>query len=64
MPPQCHANSLQLDIILEELQDLCEFECQLISKRIPFMKIVNLQRAAQKGIRGAVVNVPTDLSKV
>lgn len=28
------------------------------------MKIVNLPRAAQKGIRGAVVNVTTDLSKV
>lgn len=64
MPPQCQANNLQLDSIPEELNNLCDLECQLISKRIPFMKIVNLQRAAQKGIKGAVVNVPTDLSKV
>ena len=64
MPPQRHANNLQLDNIPEELENLCELECQVIAKRIPFMKIVNLAQAAQKGIRGAVVNVPTDLSKI
>lgn len=64
MPSQCHENSLQLDIIPEKLSDLCELKYQLISKCIPFMKIVNLLRAAQKGIRGAVDTVPTDLRNV
>uniref|UniRef100_A0A8W8NCK4 DUF6570 domain-containing protein n=1 Tax=Magallana gigas TaxID=29159 RepID=A0A8W8NCK4_MAGGI len=64
MPTQCQAKNLLLDSIPEELKKLCDLECQLISKRIPFMKIVNLPRAAQKGIKGAVVNVPTDLSKI
>ena len=64
MPPQYHTNNLQLDNIPEELEDPCELECQVIAKRIPFMKIVNLPKAAQKGIRGAVVKVPTDLSKI
>ena len=64
MPAQSQANLLELNAIPPELESLCDLESRLISQRIPFMKILNLPRGGQAGIRGAVVNVPTDLTKV
>ena len=58
LPPQAVANSLQLDEIPEQLSDLSTLESMLISKRIPFMKILALPRGKQKAIHGCVVNVP------
>ena len=57
MPAQAKANSLQLDQIPEELQDLNDLEAHLISKRIAFKKIVALPRGRQKKIVGPVINV-------
>ena len=64
LPAQAHANALQLDDIPPELNSLCNLEVRLISQRIPFMKIVSLPRGGVPGIKGPVVNVPADLSKV
>jgi hypothetical protein len=60
LPVQAVANSLQLDDIPEQLNGLSTLECTLISKRIPFMKILALPRGKQKAIRGCVVNVPVN----
>ncbi|XP_062618879.1 uncharacterized protein LOC134280486 [Saccostrea cucullata] len=64
MPSQCIANGLQLDCIPPILKELCPLEIQLISKTLPFMKIVAQQRGAQHKLSGQVVLVPSDLSKV
>jgi len=58
MPPQAAANNLQVPEIPEELQDFTNLEVSLISKRIPFMKILGLPRGKQKAMHGAAVNVP------
>jgi len=64
MPVQAKANGMALDDVPDELQGLNELEIMLISKRIPFMKIVNLPRGKQKCIKGPCVNVPTNLDKI
>ena len=64
MPVLCTANGLDLEVIPEELRDLSPLELQLVSKVLPFMKIVSLYTGAQRSIRGQVVLVPTDISKV
>ena len=64
MPILCTANGLDLEVIPEELCNLSSLELQLISKVLPFMKIVSLYTGAQRTIRGQVVLVPTDISKV
>lgn len=60
LPVQAVANSLQLDDIPEQLNGLSTLECTLISKRIPFMKILALPCCKQKAIRECVVNVPVN----
>ena len=64
MPHLSLANNLQLDIIPEQLKDLSSLEMQLVSKVLPFMKIVALHRGAQTAIKGQIVLVPSDISKV
>ena len=64
MPPQSQANRLSLFEIPIELKTLCPLESQLISRIIPFMKIVSLPIGSQRGIKVQVVLVPTDLSKI
>ena len=64
MPQQAKCNGLSLCKIPEELKDLNPLEMRLISRRIPFMKLVSLPRGRQQGIQGPAVNVPTDLDFV
>ena len=64
MPQQAKCNGLSLCKIPEELKDLNPLEMRLISRRIPFMKLVSLPRGRQQGIQGPAVNVPTDLDVV
>ena len=64
MPPQAKCNGLSLCKIPEELKHLNPLEVRLISRRIPFMKLVSLPRGKQLGIQGPAVNVPTDLDTV
>lgn len=64
IPPQSIGNALALDDIPEELQELCPLEERIVSKRLPFMQIVNLPRGGQKGIKGCVVNVPSNISSI
>ena len=61
IPAKSKANRMTLDEIPDELKDLNTLELHIICKRILFMKLVKLPRGKQKGIRGAVVNVPADL---
>ena len=61
IPAQSKANCMELEEIPDELKDLNNLELHTISKRILFMKLVKLPRGKQKGIKGATVNVPTDL---
>jgi hypothetical protein len=60
LPIQAVANSLQLDDMPEQLNGLSTLECTLISKCIPFMKILALPCGKQKAIHGCVVNVPVN----
>ena len=64
MPAQAKCNGLSLCKIPEELKHLNPLEVRLISRRIPFMKLVSLPRGKQLGIQGPAVNVPTDLDTV
>ena len=64
MPPQAKCNGLSLCKIPDELKHLNALEVRLISRRIPFMKLVSLPRGKQLGIQGPAVNVPTDLDTV
>ena len=64
VPVLCGVNGLLLETVPDQLKDLSSLELQLISKVLPFMKIVPLYTGAQKGIRGHVVLVPSDISRV
>ena len=64
LPAQAKANGLELNGIPNEVMSLSSFEKQLISTRIPFMKIVNLPRGKQRSLHGPVVNVPAKFDKV
>ena len=64
MPSQAKCNGLSLCKIPDELKHLNPLEVRLISRRIPFMKLVSLPRGKQLGIQGPAVNVPTDLDTV
>ena len=59
LPPQSYTNKLHVENE-ELLSTLTNFESRLISKRIPFMKIIALPKGKQKGIIGNVINVPSD----
>lgn len=64
MPAQSVANGLQLDDIPADLNTLTTLERHLISRRIPFSKIVALPRGKQLGIHGPVINVPSTPSTI
>ena len=64
LPAQAKANGLELAPIPTELQDLNSLEIRLISKRLPFMKIVALPGGRQKGIHGPVINVPSKVDTI
>ena len=64
MPRQAKANGLGLFDIPHELSQLNEVEIRLLSRRIPFMKIVALPKGKQKAIHGPAVNVPTQLDTI
>ncbi|XP_062607978.1 uncharacterized protein LOC134269784, partial [Saccostrea cucullata] len=64
IPSQSVGNELHLEDIPEDLQELSPLEERMISKRLPFMQIVNLPRGGQKGIKGSVVNVPSNISTI
>ena len=64
MPPQAQANNLFLTPIPSELSNLNDLERQLVALRIPFMKLLSLPRGGQKGVKGPVVNVPSDIISV
>ena len=61
VPAQSKANGMDLEEVPDELKDLNNMKVHTICKRILFMKLVKLPRGKQKGIKGAAVNVPTDL---
>ncbi|XP_071153509.1 uncharacterized protein [Mytilus edulis] len=63
IPADASANGLQLPTIPVELKSLNLLEKQLISLRIPFMKLVQLPKGNQRGIIGPCVSVPTDVQK-
>jgi hypothetical protein len=63
LPAQAAVNGLQLCQVPAELQ-LSELESVLIAQRILFMKLFALPRGRQRGIIGAVVNVPSNVQSV
>ncbi len=58
MPAQSVGNGLDLDDPPEQLSQLTALERHIISRRIPFLKLVALPRGKQLAIHGPVVNVP------
>lgn len=64
IPSQSVGNGLHLDDIPKDLRELSPLKERMISKRLPFMHIVNLPRGGQKGIKGSVVNVPSNISTI
>ena len=63
VPAQSLGNHLQLVPIPEQLASLCHLERQLISRIIPFMKIMALPKGGQHGLRGQVVLVPAKVQE-
>lgn len=63
-PPQSLANGLHLKALPEELSTLNTLERQLVALRIPFMKLLSLPRGGQKGVKGQIVNVPSNINSV
>ena len=61
VPCQAAINGLKLDDTPNQLH-LTELKCALIAQRVPFMKVFALPRDRQQAIRGAVVNVPSNVS--
>ena len=64
MPRQAKANDLGLDQVPDTLAELNDIEIRLLSRRIPFMKIVALPCGKQKAIHGPAVNIPTKLDAI
>ena len=64
MPATAIANGLNLCPSVEELDCLNGIEHALICQVLPFMSIVARHRGAQSGLKGQVVLVPTDLTKL
>ncbi|CAG2193030.1 unnamed protein product [Mytilus edulis] len=63
LPADAYVNGLQLPHIPDQLNSLNKLEKQLISIRIPFMKIIQLPKGNQRGFIGPCVSVPTDVEK-
>ena len=57
IPAQSKINNLDLDPVPDELSELNSIEIRLVSKRIPFMKMVALPRGRQTAIHGPAVNI-------
>ena len=64
IPAQSKINNLDLDAVPDELSELNSIEIRLVSKRIPFMKMVALPRGRQTAIHGPAVNIPTNLDTI
>ena len=64
MPSQAQNNGLKLNNVFKEIDDLCPLELSLVSQIIPFMFIVAKHKGAQFGLKGQVVLVPSDLTKI
>ena len=64
IPAQSKINNLDLDPVPDELSELNSIEIRLVSKRIPFMKMVALPRGRQTAIHGPAVNIPTNLDTI
>ena len=64
LPPQANANNLALPDSPPELNSLSSLEERLLSQRYPFMKLLALPKGRQRGIKGAVVNVPVQAGQV
>ena len=63
IPPECQANGLQLSTVPEQLRRLNTLEKHLVSRRLPFMKIVSLPKGGQSAVIGPVTCVPSDIQK-
>ena len=61
MPAEACANGLQLQPIPHELQSLNILEKHLISRMVPFMKVITLPKGGQKKLKGPCVLVPSNL---
>ena len=64
MPAQAQNNQMHLNSIYEEIEKLCPIEISLVSLIIPFMFIIAKHRGAQNGLKGQVVLVSSDLTKI
>ena len=63
IPAHSSFNGVKFVNIPEELRLLSSLEETLVSPRIPFMTIRNIGCDRQFGLKGAVVNVPTEVDK-
>ena len=61
LPTECNANGLELFSVPDELAKLNSLERHLIARRIPFMKILTLPKGGQKGVKGPVICVPSNI---
>ena len=61
MPLEAYRNGLQLQPVPCELETLNILEKHLISKIVPFMKLITLPKGGQKKLKGPCIMVPSDL---
>ena len=58
VPPLALSTGLEFPNVHKSIADLNDLEAQMCSPRIPFVRIKELSRYNQKGLKGNVVNVP------
>lgn len=63
IPLQASVNNLRVIEVPQSLKTLSSLEKQLVSKIIPFMKILSLPKGAQHGLKGQVVLVPSNVQQ-
>lgn len=63
IPLQASVNNLRVIEVPQSIKTLSSFEKQLVSKSIPFMKILSLPKGAQHGLKGQVVLVPSNVQQ-
>ena len=64
MPVQAQANNMHLNEMFNEINDLTPLEVALVSQIIPFMHITYKHAGEQDKLKGRVVLVPSDLTKI
>ena len=63
MPTEARANKLDILPVPQELQTLNILEKHLVSRMVPFMRLITLPKGGQKKLKGPCILVPSNLNE-